>query len=115
MKNLVFIIYDSIFNSVFQSQVLTPLLERLKENPNLKIHLISFEKKIPTQQEIEKIIPHRPTFALSLSKGLTERQFIDKNLHVILESRLPFFGKLSFLEILLRLIPFIAKSFIKFL
>lgn len=45
-KTLVVILYDSITNSVFESQVLQPLLNRIKEGPTLSIHIITFEKAI---------------------------------------------------------------------
>ena len=44
-KQLAFIIFDGIENSVFVSQVLQPLLNLLKEDNNIEITLISFEKK----------------------------------------------------------------------
>lgn len=44
MQTLIVVIYDGINNSVFQSQVITPLLARKKCNPKLKIHIVSFEK-----------------------------------------------------------------------
>lgn len=44
MNTLIVIIYDGISNSVFQSQVIAPLLARKKTDPALEIHLISFEK-----------------------------------------------------------------------
>lgn len=44
MTILIVVIYDGINNSVFQSQVLAPLLMRKKVDPAQEIHLISFEK-----------------------------------------------------------------------
>jgi|SaaInlStandDraft_3_1057020.scaffolds.fasta_scaffold03221_3 hypothetical protein len=56
---LLFVIYDGIHNSVFQSQVLQPILQRLEETKDLEITLVSFEKIILPAHEIEKIItPH---------------------------------------------------------
>lgn len=40
------IIYDSITNAVFQSQVITPLLNNISKQPHQFHHLISFEKDI---------------------------------------------------------------------
>ncbi|MCK4651183.1 hypothetical protein KAT08_03360 [Candidatus Babeliales bacterium] len=76
-KNLItFILYDSIHNSVFKSQILSPLLNMLKKNKTLKIHLISFEKTIPPK------------------KLLTNFENI-KRLNIFFLKRFPFFGKLS--------------------
>lgn len=40
-----FIVYDGIQNSVFESQVIAPLVKEQDRNPNQKIVLVSFEKK----------------------------------------------------------------------
>ena len=45
MKNLIVIMYDSIANSIFEGQILAPLLKELDSNKELYIHLISFENK----------------------------------------------------------------------
>src|SRR5687767_7218207 len=56
---MVFVIYDGIENSVFQSQVLQLLMKRLYEDATLIITLVSFEKHRYTQQELVTIIlPH---------------------------------------------------------
>ncbi len=55
-KNIVFIIYDSIYNSVFKSQVLAPIENLLKNKKNIKITLISFEKIKPTQIFLKSIL-----------------------------------------------------------
>ena len=44
MPILIVITYDGIGNSVFQSQVIVPLLARKKKEPRLHIHMVSFEK-----------------------------------------------------------------------
>lgn len=76
-KQLVFVLYDSINNAVFQSQVLAPLLSMLQESNNLEISLVSFEKTaIPPEELIHKIPAH-------------------DNLHVIMYQRPPFIGKLG--------------------
>lgn len=54
---LIFVIYDSIYNTVFQSQVLTPLLQLRKKFPDREMWLVSFEKKIPSVAEQQRIIP----------------------------------------------------------
>lgn len=43
--NLIYILYDSIGNSVFGSQVWSPLIKHAQQNPKLTIRLISFETK----------------------------------------------------------------------
>lgn len=45
MAYLIFVLYDSITNSVFDGQIAQPLLKRQKNNPEQKIIIISFEKK----------------------------------------------------------------------
>lgn len=77
MNDLVFIIYDSIKNSVFAGQVLQPILRKMDENVNQKAYLISFEKEKITQEEISRYIPKK------------------KNLIFIQLKRLPFLGKIS--------------------
>jgi|GEM_PF-928377 hypothetical protein len=58
-NQLLFVIYDGIHNSVFQSQVLQPILKRLEESQNLEITLVSFEKTKLSAHVVEKIIqPH---------------------------------------------------------
>lgn len=42
-KNLIFILYDSIYNSVFQSQVFQPMVKLAQNNDYQKITIISFE------------------------------------------------------------------------
>ncbi|MFH1644614.1 MAG: glycosyltransferase [bacterium] len=42
-KNLIFILYDSIYNSVFESQVFQPLIKLIKNNTYQQITIISFE------------------------------------------------------------------------
>jgi hypothetical protein len=53
MSIYIAVIYDSINNSVFQSQVITPLLLRKKADPSLEIHLISFETEV--QMSVPKV------------------------------------------------------------
>lgn len=73
MRNLVFIVYDSILNSVFDGQVLRPLLNRLQNKECDNIYLISFEKK------------------LIFEKKLCDLNNLHKNLHVIILTRRSFF------------------------
>jgi len=76
-KQLTFIVYDSILNSVFESQVLTPLLQMLEESSNVEITLISFERALLSKRNIMR------TFSAH------------DRLHLILCKRLPFFGRFS--------------------
>ena len=56
-RHVTFILFDGIHNSVFHSQVLTPLRARLEKNNASSVTLISFEKKIPSVQEQQRLIP----------------------------------------------------------
>ena len=73
-RQLMMVIFDGIDNSVFKSQVLTPLLNRIEEQKNLEVTLVSFERKEYSSKELMRIIPSH-----------------DK-LHVILCPRTPFAG-----------------------
>lgn len=44
MPTLIVVIYDGINNSVFQSQVVAPLLARKAQEPELNIRIVSFER-----------------------------------------------------------------------
>src|SRR5690606_2563291 len=68
-KHRVIILYDSIFNSVFESQVLKPLIQNHKQE---NVHLISFEKNS---------IPHE-TLATLRNQGIV----------VHIYRRIPFLG-----------------------
>jgi hypothetical protein len=50
-SKLIFVLYDGIEHSIFEGQVLAPLLKRLDKNKNLSITLVSFERH-PLSQEI---------------------------------------------------------------
>jgi len=55
MKTLVYILYDSILNSVFQGQVLQPLIERLSCNSDLEVCIISFESMQLSQKQLDDV------------------------------------------------------------
>jgi hypothetical protein len=76
-KNITFILYDGIRNSIFISQVLQPILNMLKEDNNLEITLISFEKTRPSNKILKDLIP------------------ANNRLHFVLARKLPFYGKSS--------------------
>lgn len=76
-KQITFVIYDSIENSVFESQVRDPLLAVLNANPHCEVTLISFEKETLSHTKIQSIIP------------------VHDRLHFILARKFPFIGKLT--------------------
>ncbi len=76
-KKLLFVIYDGIENSVFQSQVLKPLLASLKQDVDLEITLVSFESRRLSGSLITSLIPAHP------------------RLHFVMFGRLPFFSTIS--------------------
>lgn len=55
MKNLIFVIYDGILNSVFEGQVLTPLLKKLSSDDIEQAYLISFEEKELCVKEVARL------------------------------------------------------------
>lgn len=54
-KNLFFILYDGIENSVFESQVLAPLLKKIEADSLLHIHVVSFEKEALKKEILTKL------------------------------------------------------------
>lgn len=46
-KNLVYVICDGSNNSVFESQVILPLVKKIQKDPLLSVNIISFESKLP--------------------------------------------------------------------
>lgn len=57
MQSVVYVLYDSIENSVFESQIIQPLVLLCEQNTQLIITLISFEKKKFSQEYLAKKIP----------------------------------------------------------
>lgn len=70
---LIFVLYDGIGNSVFEGQVLKPLLQKLDKDANQKIYVISFESKFPKD------------LIASLPKH--------ERLNLIITKKIPFIGK----------------------
>ena len=77
----IFIIYDGINNSVFQGQVLQPLINKASNNPEQHIILISFERsktiKLPdtgTTPNLSIKILHQVPFVGSLSLWYASKQ-----------------------------------------
>ncbi len=54
-KQLAFVVYDGIENSVFQSQVLSPILNEINQNENLHVTFVCFERHIPKNEDAIKI------------------------------------------------------------
>lgn len=52
-----YIIYDGVENSVFQSVVLAPLLHRLEADSNLEITLVSFESRQIPAVKLMRLVP----------------------------------------------------------
>lgn len=57
LKRLTVVLYDGIQNSVFESQVLAPLLVRLGQEPVLEVYLISFERYKLSPDIVRVLIP----------------------------------------------------------
>lgn len=76
-KKQVFVAYDGIENSVFQSQVLQPIMKELELSPNLEVTLISFESKKLKNSKLLKLIPAHD------------------RLNIVLCRKIPFIGRAS--------------------
>jgi hypothetical protein len=76
-KHLMYVVYDGIGNSVFQSLVLTPLLEMLNQDHGLEITLVSFELNKISPEKLMRLIPAHD------------------RLHFVLLKKFPFIGKNS--------------------
>ena len=87
--SVVMVVYDGIENSVFESQVVAPLLGDLETNPCLKVTLVSFERTdLPILLVSKKIPTH-------------------DRLRVVIAKKLPFLGMLSLRPALWQLIKFL--------
>ncbi len=76
MKNRMVVIYDGIHNSVFQGQVVQPLIKQLNAHPDEHGIIISFERNSLSNKQIKLLIP-------------------DPRITVIILYKLPFLGSLS--------------------
>lgn len=84
--HVVMVVYDGVENSVFESQVLEPLLLELHKDPFLEVTLISFECVKPAAPVLcKKFPPH-------------------DRLHLIIGRRIPFLGLISLYVALWQLI-----------
>lgn len=79
-QTLIIILHDSITNSVFASQVLTPLMHALAHKKYEHAIIISLEKRSLTTSELHRTVPDRPDIT-----------------PLIITHRIPFFGTLSLL------------------
>lgn len=68
--HVVFVVYDGITNSVFQSQVVQPLLKRIADGSYAHVTLISFEKHKPDPTVLQKLIPAHDSFHFALGRKL---------------------------------------------
>lgn len=55
--HLICIIDDSVTNSVFEGQIITPLLGYQQRDPELGVHIISFERNPVSQSKLDAIMP----------------------------------------------------------
>jgi len=70
MRTLVYVIYDSILNSVFQGQVYQPLMKRMADKSISTVYLISFEPITFTEEQIRNIIePHEKLKVITLKRN----------------------------------------------
>lgn len=76
MNIYLFTLYDSIFNTVFPSQVIQPIVKRLDNGEYDRAVIISFERHKPSEQKIKKLIN-------------------DHRIRLIICKQLPFLGSLS--------------------
>jgi hypothetical protein len=73
MKTHLIVLYDSIFNSVFQGQVLAPLIKQLNESSRTSASIISFEHSKITAQQIASLVS-------------------DPRINIIVRKKIPFMG-----------------------
>lgn len=76
MHTILFILYDSIFNSVFVSQVVAPLQARLDLMPGATATIISFERTAATPEQLTQLCS-------------------DPRIHILTLKKIPFIGTLS--------------------
>lgn len=76
-EDIIFVAYDGIANSVFESQVVQPMLRKIDSDSYGNVTLVSFEQKKPSAQLLAEKIP---------AHG---------QLHLIVGRKLPFWGMSS--------------------
>ena len=99
---LIYLIYDSIQNSVFGSQVWQPLVKRVSENPTLQVTLISFEPTTVTHSfahpQIQIIQKRRSWFWGKINLQILAWQitsYLPQNQPYTLMARGPFAGYIA--------------------
>ncbi len=83
IRNLVFVVYDSILNSVFDGQILKPLLKKLHNNECDTVYLVSFEKDIKFTHKFNEINNMHSNLQLVIFK----RNFFISSHFLFFESR----------------------------
>lgn len=68
MKNLVFVVYDSICNSVFHGQVIAPLIKKLKRGDFGRVYIVSFELHKPDKKIVDAIVDQHSALSLIILK-----------------------------------------------
>lgn len=95
------LVYDSITNAVFKSQVITPLLNRIKHQPDQSYHLLSFEKEtinIPHYDRITFTLFKRYSYlnSLSLWPAIKQtRHYLNQFQSYTITARGPFAGYIA--------------------
>lgn len=69
-EHIVFVVYDGIANSVFASQVVTPLLNKISDGSYKQVTLISFERSFPSQKILSEKIPAHDQLNLVVCRKL---------------------------------------------
>jgi len=90
-RRVVFVVYDSLLNSVFESQVLSPLMSMVEQDSALQAYLVSFEGKRISNERLANIFPAHD------------------RLHLVVCRRLPFLGKSSLIFAIKQLTTFLDK------
>ena len=94
LYSVVMVIYDGVENSVFESQVIAPLLFELEQKLHLKVTLVSFERtELPADLVAKKIPVH-------------------ERLKFIQAKKMPFFGQVSLLPALWQLVKILSVKHI---
>jgi len=91
MTQKLFIVYDGIENSVFQSQVVDPINKQITNNKTIQFTILSFEKKL-NKSKLLNLIQNNPKIKFIIAK------------------KMPFLGRLSLLYATKFLRSFLYKN-----
>lgn len=69
-EHIVFVVYDGIANSVFASQVVTPLLSKITDGTYEQVTLLSFERSFPSTKVLSEKIPAHDQFDVVIGRKL---------------------------------------------